>query len=425
MPTPLKFPALQKDGPLIALAACMLLFGVALRLYDFDQPSTLKWDEHHYVETARSYLHHKYAYNDHPPLSKLIIAGFMRVLGDGPVAWRLPSLLFGLLNIGLSAALAHYVFRTKRAALLAAAFVAIDGFFIAYSRTALLDGMIVAFSMASMLCVLRGKHTLHAILAGAFAGCALSFKLNGAVFVLASALACALSPRLRRDTPLLLVTAALVFYAQFAFALYNVGREWDLESVIKENRAMVENHLGYTVVHPYSSKWYTWFLPSKPIYLRRETDINGAITALLTLGNPLLWWAGILAVVSAVSRLSDVPALQKAPLGAWVKNAFRWLTNPSQSESARLFWLLVCYVGPILFWVPALRDAYIYHYLPAYAFALPILAGFFARYYHGHRMLALLGLVAVLEVSVLYAPLWAELPLSQAAFEARLPQIWR
>jgi len=412
---PPRFPALETDGPLIALLLCMVAVGIALRAYQLDEPHTLKWDEHHYVETARSYLAHKYAWNDHPPLSKLIIAGFMWALGDGPLAWRLPSFLFGVVNIGLVGALTAHVFRSRRAGLIAAAFVAMDGFFIAYSRTALLDGMIVAFSLASMLCVLRGRTVRAVLLAGLFSGCALSFKLNGAVFVFASFLACLASKPLRKYSPLLLLCALFVFYAQCAVALVNVGRSGSIAAVIEENRAMVKNHLGYTVVHPMSSKWYTWFVPTRPIFLRRDADIDGTVRALLTLGNPLLWWAAIFAVWSAAEELIK-PGLARL----WSD-----LRSGSSTRRIGLFFLLACYAGPILFWVPALRDAYIYHYLPSYAFALPLLAGLIARLYATRRPLALAFVVLAFEISLVYAPLAAELPISQSALNARLLPGWR
>ena len=70
-----------------------------------------------------------------------------------------------------------------RAAWIAAAFVAADGFFIAYSRSALLDGMIVGFGVAAVTIILRSRTFWHVLAAGVPAGCAVSCKLNGLAFV--------------------------------------------------------------------------------------------------------------------------------------------------------------------------------------------------------------------------------------------------
>ncbi len=61
-------------------------------------------------------------------------------------------------------------------------------------------------------------------LAGFFVGCAASFKLNGVPFVIAAGTLCLVSRRTRLFTPLLLLIAAAVFYAQSALPLAFSGR---------------------------------------------------------------------------------------------------------------------------------------------------------------------------------------------------------
>jgi dolichyl-phosphate-mannose--protein O-mannosyl transferase len=188
---------------------------------------------------------------------------------------------------------------------------------------------------------------------------------------------------------------------------------------------MVTHHLSYTVVHPYSSHWYTWFLPVKPIYLRRDVDVDGSIRALLTLGNPLLWWGGIAAVIGAA-----VIVVRTGPARVWRK--LRDLNTPEplggslEERTGHLFWLVAAWSAPIVFWIPSLRDSFIYHYMPSYAFALVLLAGLVERTYRRYRMATLIGVIVVLEVSLFYAPLWGELPITQRALDARLPfRSWR
>jgi len=423
--------AVLNVSPLELALVAMVAFGVYLRIQHVAASAQLKWDEHHYIDTARSYLHNQYAWNDHPPLSKLIIMNFMEVLGDRPIAWRLPSLLFGIANIGLLGWLARIVFGNWRAGYITGAFVAVDGFFIAYSRVALLDGMIVACSVGAVICVLRGRTVRSVILAGLLAGCAVSFKLNGLVFVAVAAGACALSRELRQYTLLLLVIVAAVFYAQCAALLVLVGRSGSLASVIAENKAMVHAHLSYTVVHPFSSKWYTWFLPGNPIHLRHDTDPDGSITVLMTLGNPLLWWGSSAAVLGAAQII-----FATGPRRLWtlLQDGASALAGPPSTatspedltpRASAFFWVFLAWVGPVAFWLPSLRDSYIYHYLPSYTFALILLAGFAERLYRFRPWIGLLAVLIVFDVSVFYAPLWGEMPLSRSAYHARLLPTWR
>jgi dolichyl-phosphate-mannose-protein mannosyltransferase len=424
---------LPRDLPLYLVLGAMLALGVYLRLTDCQGPNALRWDEHHYINVAHAYLSRTYATDDHPPFGKLIITGAMRLLGDRPIGWRFASLVFGFINIGLAAWVAHVVWKTRRAALIAGAFVAADGFFIAYSRAALLDGMIVAFAMAGVATLLSAKSWRRVVVAAVLLGGAGSFKLNGVTFICSALVICATTRRLRLYTPLVAVISAGVFYLQHAAALALTGRSATIAAVIAENRKLIAHHLSYTIVNPNSSHWYTWFLPWRPIYLRRDVDpVSGAIKALLTLGNPLLWWGATAAVLAVAVVLVGVGARRlwpllrdAAPSPAAGPPAPEGPVLAVESRAVALCWMLLVWAAPLAFWVPNLRDAYLYHYLPSYTFALVLLAGLCDRLYARQPLATLIGLCAVLQVSLFYAPLWGELSISEHALNARLFPIWR
>ncbi len=56
-----------------------------------------------------------------------------------------------------------------------------------------------------------------------------------------------------------------------------------------------------------------------------------------------------------------------------------------------IFGVLLAWAGPLSFWVPSLRDAYIYHYMPSYTFALVLLAGFVDRLYTRRQLAPVRG----------------------------------
>lgn len=408
------------DAPLGIVLTAMVALGLALRAHHLGVPDTLKWDEIHYVPTARSYLAHEYAWSDHPPLGKLIIALSIKLLGDTPFAWRLPSLLFGVANIGLIAWSARVVFQSRRAAVIAAAFVAVDGFFIAYSRAALLDGMIVAMGVGAVTVALSGRKLWHVLAAGVLAGGAMSCKLNGLVFVAVALGICVTTRPLRRFAVVVPIAALAVFYGQCAYGLHLAGRSSSVAAVIAENRAMVLHHLSYTVVHPASSRWYTWFLPLRPIFLRHDVDVDGSMRVLLTLGHPLLWWASSAAVAATGAGLLRMAPKQLLREVLSSSNESSTSNESSNGSLRAIFWMLAAWAGPIVFWLPSLRDSYLYHYFPAYAFALVLLAGLVARLYERRRLLTLIGIVVVAEVAVFYSPVCSELPIAPEPLNARL-----
>ena len=95
----------------------LLVVSFALRLFRINElPQALIGDESWYVQAARVILGLPLASlqnlpshalsgidpnTEHPALAKVIMAGFMRVLGDHGGAWRLPSAILGTFSIWL------------------------------------------------------------------------------------------------------------------------------------------------------------------------------------------------------------------------------------------------------------------------------------------------------------------------------------
>ena len=74
--------------------------------------------------------------------------------------------------------------------------------------------------------------------------------------------------------------------------------------------------------HPYASRWYTWPIVEHPVLmyyqsapLLDEPGFTG--TGVITnMGNPAIWWAGILALLFCVWRMMAGPKLLRAGVGA-------------------------------------------------------------------------------------------------------------
>jgi predicted membrane-bound dolichyl-phosphate-mannose-protein mannosyltransferase len=95
--------------------------------------------------------------SEHPQLAKLVIAGSIELFGDGPLAWRLGSVVFGTLAI-------LGIFRLVRAAgggrwlaLGAAALMAVDNLMIVHGRIGTLDVYALAAIVWAAALYLRGR----------------------------------------------------------------------------------------------------------------------------------------------------------------------------------------------------------------------------------------------------------------------------
>jgi len=101
---------------------------------------------------------------------KLLIAVGMIAMGDGGTGWRLVPLLCGLALIALAYLLAVSAFRSRVAGLYAAAFIAASGFVLAFSKTALLDGMLATSMTAAALAVWRARSWAGVVFAAVLIG---------------------------------------------------------------------------------------------------------------------------------------------------------------------------------------------------------------------------------------------------------------
>ena len=141
---------------------------------------SLIFDEEYYVNAARRIDgiavpdHQSYAgdpagqdpNSEHPQLVKLIIAGAIDAFGDGPFAWRIGSVVFGMIAIIGMWALALAAGARRWTALLAATLMAADNLMIVQSRIGTLDIYVVAFMVWAAAAYLRQRPVLAGVILG-------------------------------------------------------------------------------------------------------------------------------------------------------------------------------------------------------------------------------------------------------------------
>jgi predicted membrane-bound dolichyl-phosphate-mannose-protein mannosyltransferase len=110
---------------------------------------------------------------EHPQLAKLIIAGSIELFGDGPVAWRLGSIVFGSVALLGLYALVRAAAGSSGLALGAAALMAADNLLLVHGRIATLDIYVLAAMIWGAAFYLRGRP----IAAGAAVGVGACMKL--------------------------------------------------------------------------------------------------------------------------------------------------------------------------------------------------------------------------------------------------------
>ncbi len=391
------------------LLATMIVVGVALRLWDLAALPRLGFDEDHFVLNARRYLIGEADLNNHPPLGKLFIAVGMLMLGDNPTGWRAASVVWGLQTIVLSAVLARGLFEDRRAAWFAAAFVAADGFFLSYSRVALLDGALAGLVLWSVLAAETAR-TWRGVLASAvLVGLAASVKWSGGFVVIPAAALVLARGRVARRSVLLFAVAPLVHLGLWVGALKLSGHAADLRSLVVVMREALHSHLvNGSLQHGVASPWYSWPVFYRPILLKDAQHGTWHHYA-SCVGHPFLFLGATLSVGAT---------LAVAVVAAGSRRVRVWACATGVASAAGF--LTLGWLALITPWMGGRAYTFVYHYLPSYGFALTLLAGLVARLERRFPARVAAFVCGVFLLGAFFAPVWAELPISHHAATMRL-----
>src|SRR3989344_3717210 len=186
---------------LIIFIFFLTLFSLIVRVYRIDEPNHYYFDEVYHAVTAEAYAQNNPAAYDpfsppskpntaydwlHPPLAKLIQAGSIKVLGDKPMAWRLPSAIIGTLVIPATFLLAYLIFGPT-AAVFSSLVIAFENLNLVMSRITMNDAYVTFFIIVSFILTLLYTKTNKKKLfvwTAVILGFAVSSKWTGAYAVL-------------------------------------------------------------------------------------------------------------------------------------------------------------------------------------------------------------------------------------------------
>jgi 4-amino-4-deoxy-L-arabinose transferase-like glycosyltransferase len=165
----------------------LLLVALLLRAVWLNVPAPgLIFDETYYVNAARIILgwpataHYVGSTpgfdpnTEHPALGKLLIAGSMLVFGDNGLAWRLPSVIAGMIALVAVYLIARDTVRSAWLPVLVTAIVAFDNLTLVHGRIGTLDMLVLAPMLVGSWLALRKRW----ILAGVAMGIALLIKIT-------------------------------------------------------------------------------------------------------------------------------------------------------------------------------------------------------------------------------------------------------
>ncbi|WP_151208789.1 glycosyltransferase family 39 protein [Paenibacillus yonginensis] len=366
------------------------------------------FDEIYHPRTAYEYLKGMPVYeNTHPPLGKILIALGIKIFGLSPFGWRIVGTVFGIGMLPLMYRMALTLFGRSRYAITATLLFALDFMHFAQTRMATIDVYAVFFLMVMYYFMHRymshnfytiplGKTLIPLGLAGLFFGIGSASKWNVAYggAGLAVMLGMYLYARFRemqaarrwmaqngetsleetegsggasrsnlyritanrftRNTVITLascviffiVIPAIIYSLSFIPVLNEAAGGYTFKNLINAQIHMYDYHSQLTATHPYSSQWWQWPFMKRPLWLYNGPDLAPGMKAtMVTMGNPLIWWTGIFAILLTI-----------------------WVSIKRRDRVMYSVW--IAYLSVYIPWVLVPRYTFIYHYFTMVPFMI-------------------------------------------------------
>ncbi len=382
------------------LIILITLFCFAFRIYHLGNIHDLIFDEVYFVDFAKKYLSHTEFFDIHPPLGKLIIALGIKIFGDTSFGWRIMAAIFGTALIPLIYITGKEL-GGKVTGIFATLIIALDGMILAYSRLGLLDIFLAFFIILTFFTFLKfcnSKNLSYLILTGIFLGLAASIKYIGWLLLpLIIVMAIVKKVPLRRfyflDYLIFLIILPVTIYLLFFLVNYPTGPF--LSQVIEWHRQTFNYNLNLTEGHPYGSKWWSWFLLLRPIWLYFK-DIDGRYIGVDGMGNPLAWWSSIVVL----------------PMLVWY----------SIKRDKTCLILLSAFLILLVPWAFVKRVIFIYHAIPSFIFVSFGTAYFLNKLLRDKmgKIFTSIYFAALLGFYIFFLPIWIGLPIDSAKFYLRI-----
>ncbi|WP_256761212.1 phospholipid carrier-dependent glycosyltransferase [Cohnella sp. WQ 127256] len=301
--------------------------------YRPDYRNGMYFDEIYHGRTAYEFIELMEPYeNTHPPLGKVILAIGVKIFDMTPYGWRFMAGVVGTLMVPILYAVAKGMFQRTRYAFLAALLLVLEGFHLVHSRSSNIDIIGVTFTIIMFYGMYRYGETAwrnggfrrsfgYLALSGVFFGAAAAVKWNylyggaGLAILLVFALVRRWKEG-RRDGDydygrriVLTLMACVILFVAVPVGIYTASYEPFIKATKAEDsykdlwkyqENMYHYHEGVKEKHPYGSKWYTWPLMIRPVWYYGGKDLEpGDAQSIAAIGNPLIWWGGLLALLAS------------------------------------------------------------------------------------------------------------------------------
>jgi predicted membrane-bound dolichyl-phosphate-mannose-protein mannosyltransferase len=377
------------------LIGLIMLFALFSRLIFLQEPRHEYFDEVYHAFTARIMLHgdpkawewwnphpEGFAYEwTHPPLAKEGMVLGMLLLGENSLGWRVPEVILGTLTVFLVYLIAKALFEDNLVGVLAMCIYSLDGLPLVMSRIGMNDIYFLFFSLLTFYLFLKKRDFWASLSLG------LAFASKWSTLWLLPLLVFShfvLKKKLSLSYFFYFFIPPLVYLGSY-IPMFITGHGFDI--FIGVQKQMWWYHTNLEATHPFTSPWWSWPLLLKPVWLDTSGAQNNLIANIYVMGNPLIFWGGIAAVIIFIA----------------------WTIKFRDRRGALLVFAYFIFFVP---WSFSPRIMFLYHYLPAIPFLAIILAVFLRKVEKlSFIFLSLSGIIFIFFLPHwigIYVPLWLD-----------------
>ncbi len=362
------------------------------------------FDEVYHGRTAYEFLHGITTYETtHPHFGKILISIGIALFGMNPFGWRIMSVLFGILIIGVMYVFAKKLFGSTFIATATAALLTFDCMHYTLSRIATIDIFAAFFILlmyyflyeyfirdlnSRMLKPVKAKKrkkdsspasngqvsatasdsmseqviplTKEVLLPLALCGITMAFGVAtkwtgvyagiglGILFIWYTL------THFPKKQVLKLFLFCCGFFILVPLVIYTLSfipvvgySEYNnlIDKTIKCTMSMYDYHSKLVAEHYYSSPFYEWPVIWMPLLYANDDVANGLVSSVSCMGNPAIWWIGIVCVLFVL---------------------YRWIIKRDNKAG----FLVIAYAAQYVPWMSVGRITFIYHYFPAILFVM-------------------------------------------------------
>ncbi|WP_082967308.1 phospholipid carrier-dependent glycosyltransferase [Paenibacillus oryzae] len=369
-----------------------------LMIYNQNFRNGSYFDEIYHARTAYENLEGIVAYeNTHPPLGKIIIALGIKLFGLNPFGWRIAGTVIGIAMLPIMYMMARRLFGKPLYAALATILFAADFMHFTQTRISTIDVygvffiMLMFYFMHKYVSMNFYRDKLAATLvplglAGLFFGLGVASKwivLYGgaglAIMLLLSLIdrwkeyaaakraikagqydernESALRNMLKhfpRNTVATLLSC-LIFYIAIPAGIYALsyipilsvmkdGYTW--QALVDYQKNMFNYHSNLVSSHPFASSWWEWPFMKRPVWYYSGSELaEGMKSTIVAMGNPLIWWTGIFAMLLTI-----------------------YVSVKRRDKGIYMLW--IAFLAQYVPWMLVTRETFLYHYFAMVPFVI-------------------------------------------------------